>query len=87
MVQYSKESKPQYDLILGSETMKELGIVLEFKSKTITMDEITLPMKNINLLQGSSMLRALNLNNCLAKEPLSTLDAIKRVTCTPPSEK
>ncbi len=36
-------------------------------------------MRNINLLQGSSTLRARKLNNSLAKEPLSTLDATKRV--------
>jgi hypothetical protein len=60
--------------------MKELGIVLDFKSKTITIDEITLPIRNINLLQGPSTLRALKLNNSLVKEPLSTLDASKRVT-------
>ncbi len=78
VVEYNKDSKPQYDLILGNETMKELGIVLDFKSKTITIEEITLPMRNINLLQGSSMLRSLKLNNSLAKEPLSTLDATKR---------
>jgi hypothetical protein len=36
--------------------MKELGIVLDFKAKTIaTIDEIILPMKNINHLQGTSM--------------------------------
>jgi hypothetical protein len=80
VVEYRKDSKPQYDLILGNETMKELGIVLDFKSKTITIDEITLPMRNINLLQGSSTLRALKLNNSLAKEPLSTLDDNKLVT-------
>ncbi len=79
MVEYEKDSKLQYDLILGNKTIKELGIVLDFKSKTITIDEITLPMRNINLLQGSSTLRALKLNNSLAKEPLSTLDATKRV--------
>jgi hypothetical protein len=60
--------------------MKELGIVLDFKSKTITIDEITLPLRNINLLQGSSTLRALKLNNSLAKEWLSTLSTTKRVT-------
>jgi hypothetical protein len=60
--------------------MKELGIVLDFKSKTITIDEITLPMRNINQLQGSSTLCALKPNNSLAKEPLSTLDATKCVT-------
>ncbi len=52
VVEYNKGSKPQYDLILGNETMKELGIVLDFKNKTIIIDEITLPMRNINLLQG-----------------------------------
>jgi hypothetical protein len=56
--------------------MKELGIVL--KSKTITIDEITLPMIIINLLQGSSTLRALKLNNSLAKEQSNTLDATKQ---------
>ena len=55
--------------------MKELGIVL--KSKTITIDEITLPMIIINLLQGSSTLRVLKLNNSLAKEQSNTLDATK----------
>jgi hypothetical protein len=80
VVEHRKDSKSQYDLILGNETMKELGIVLDFKSKTITIDEITLQMRNINLLQCSSMLCALKLNNSLAKEPLSTSDATKHVT-------
>ncbi len=55
--------------------MKELGIVL--KSKTTTIDEITLPMIIINLLQGSSTLHALKLNNSLAKEQSNTLDTTK----------
>ncbi len=54
VVEYKKYSKPQYDLILGTKTMKELGIVLDFKAKMITIDEITLPMRNINSLQGTS---------------------------------
>jgi hypothetical protein len=44
VAEHEKNSKPQYDLILGTETMKELGIVLDFKAKTITIDEIILPM-------------------------------------------
>jgi hypothetical protein len=80
MVKYGKESKSQYDLILGSETMKELGIVLDFKSKTISIDGNTLPMRNINLLRGTSTLLALKLNNSLAREPLSMLDATKPET-------
>ena len=40
--------KPGFDLILGSNTMKELGIVLDFRTKEITLDELSLPMRNIN---------------------------------------
>jgi hypothetical protein len=54
--------------------------VLDFKAKTITIDEIILPMRNINYLQGASMLCALKLNNSLAMEPLSTQVATKRAT-------
>jgi hypothetical protein len=60
--------------------MKKYGIILDFKDKTITVDEIKLPMQNINYLQGSSTLRALKLNHNLAMEPHSTQDATKRVT-------
>ena len=44
----------------------------------ITVDEITLPMTNINHLQRHSILRSLKLNNSLAKEPISTKDATNR---------
>ena len=37
-------TKPVYDLTLGCRTMKELGIVLHFQTKEITIDEIILPM-------------------------------------------
>jgi hypothetical protein len=58
--------------------MKELDIVLDFKAKTMTIDEIILPMRNINHLQGNSMLHALKLNNSLAMEAKGTQDATKR---------
>jgi hypothetical protein len=38
--------------------MKEYSIVLNFESKKITIDDIILPMRNINNLQGASTLRA-----------------------------
>jgi hypothetical protein len=53
VVEYEKGSRPQYDLILGTETMKKLGIMLDFKVKMITVDEIILPMRKINHLQGA----------------------------------
>jgi hypothetical protein len=46
----------------------------------ITIDDVKLPMQNINYLQGSSTLRGLQLNHSLAMEPPSTQDATKCVT-------
>jgi hypothetical protein len=77
---YDKNNKPQFDLILGVKTMKKYGIILDFKDKMITVDEIKLPVQNINYLQGSSTLHALKLNHSLAMEPHSTQDATKHVT-------
>ncbi len=58
MVKYDKDSKPQYDLILGTETTKEFGIILNFNNKMTAIDEIILPMRNTNNLQGASILHA-----------------------------
>ncbi len=80
MVKHDKDNKPQYDLILGTGTMKEFGLILNFRDKMITIDEIILPMRNINNLQGSSILQALRHNHSLAMEPQSTQDATKCVT-------
>ncbi len=40
VVEYNKDNRPQYDLILDTETMKEFSIILNFKDKIITIDEI-----------------------------------------------
>ena len=48
--------KPAFDLIFGSNTMKELGIVLDFQTKEITLDEISLPMRDINKLTTRAQL-------------------------------
>jgi hypothetical protein len=82
VIEYEKGSRSQYDLILGTETMKELGIALDFKVKIKIIDEIILPMKNINHLQGASMLHALKLNNSLAVEPKRTQDVTKQAIWT-----
>jgi hypothetical protein len=80
VVEYDKNNRPQYDLILGTVTMKELGIILNFRGKMITIDEIIFPMRNINNLQGSSILRVLRYNHSLAMEPQSTQDATEHAT-------
>ncbi len=80
IVEYDKNNRPQYDLIFGVKTMKKYGIILDFKDKMISVNEVKLPMWKINYLQGSSTLRALKLNHSLALEPQSTQDASKCVT-------
>jgi hypothetical protein len=68
VVEYAKDIKQQYDPILGTETM----IIFNFKDKMISIDEIILPMRNINDLQGSSILCALKHNHSLAMKLQST---------------
>ena len=72
--------KPAFDLILGTKTLKELGIILDFKKQMITIDEIELPMHNIEDMPSSKR-KALALHNSLARsqEPKSTEEATKRV--------
>ncbi len=81
VVKYNKNNKPQNDLSLGVKAMKkECIIFFDFTDRMISVDEVKLPMQNINYLQGSSTLRALKLNHSLAMKPHSTQDATKRVT-------
>ncbi len=80
VVEYDKDNKLQYDLILGTVTMKKFGIILNFRDKMIIIDEIILLVRNINNLQGSSILQALKHNHSLAMEPQSTQDATKGAT-------
>ena len=84
VVKYDENAmyKPGFDLILGSNTMKELGIVLDFWTNEITLDDILLPMRNINKLNTRAILeRAWTMNNSsyqsMSKEPQSMLKATK----------
>jgi len=86
VVKYDENAmaKPGFDLILGSHTMKEFGIVLDFWTKAITLDEISLPMRNINKLKTRATIeKAWTMNNSIyqsmSKEPQSMLEAIKRL--------
>ncbi len=80
VVKYNKDSKSQYNLIHGTETMKEFSIILNITDKMITIDEVILPIRNINNLQGSSTLCSLKHNHSLAMEPQSTRDATQHAT-------
>jgi hypothetical protein len=67
-----------YDLIIGKQMMHNLGVVLDFQEKTLKIDEILLPMKNIaNLQLKPRITRALRENTCFAQEPTSICSATK----------
>ncbi len=69
IVEYAHNgAPPAYNFILGKQTLHNLGVVLDFKEKTITIDEILLPMRNINNLQlKTSISRALKLNTSFSQ--------------------
>jgi len=61
---------PLYDLIIDKQTLHDIGVVLDFREKTITINSILLPMRNIvNLLIKPS----------ITQEPITTQKATKRV--------
>jgi hypothetical protein len=80
IVEYSLEGQvPMYDLMIGKQTMHDLGVKLDFQEKTITIDKILLPMRNIiNLHLKPRITRVLRENTCSAQEPNSTRSATKR---------
>ena len=52
IVEYSPgDQAPMYDLIIGKQTMHDIGVKLDLQEKTITIDKNLLPMRNINNLQ------------------------------------
>ncbi len=79
IVEYSKGGPPPlYNLIIGKQTLHDIGAVLDFKERTITIDDILLPMRNIKNLQlKSSVSRMLKLNSSFVQEPASTHNATK----------
>jgi hypothetical protein len=81
IVKYSQgEQAPMYDLIIGKQTMHNLGVKLDFQEKTITIDEILLPMRNIaNLQLKPRITRSLRENTCFTQEPISTRNVTKHV--------
>jgi hypothetical protein len=81
IVEYSPEDQaPMYNLIISKQTMHNLGVKFDFQEKTITIDDILLPMAKIaNLQLKPRITRALRENTCFAQEPISTHSATKRV--------
>jgi hypothetical protein len=58
--------------------MHNLGVVLDFLEKTVKIDKILPPMRNIaNLQLKPKINRALRENTCFAQEPISTHSTTK----------
>jgi len=71
---------PLYDLIICKQILHNIGAVLDFREKTITIDSILLPMRSIvNLQIKPSITRALKHNAFQAQEPISTQKATKQI--------
>jgi hypothetical protein len=81
IVEYPKGGPPPlYDLIIGKQTLHYICAMLDFKERTITIDDILLPIRNINNLQlKPSISRVLKLNSSFSQEPASTQNATKHV--------
>ncbi len=58
--------------------MHNLSVKLDFQERTISIDKILLPMRNIPYLQLKPRItRALIENTCFAQEPISTRSKTK----------
>ena len=79
IVEYERGAEaPLYNLIIGKQTLHDIGAVLDFKENTITIDSMLLPMRNvINLQIKPSITRALKHNAFQVQELISTQKAIK----------
>ncbi len=77
-----KMATPAFDLIVGFETLRELGIVLDFQTKNTTIDEIILPMRDITSLSTrSNFEKAWSVNQSMISEPQSTEKSTQHAIC------
>eukprot|EP00957_Ditylum_brightwellii_P030507 2310485-Ditylum_brightwellii.AAC.1 len=51
-IQFIGEDRPppMYDLIIGLETLSKWKVILNFHDKTVTIDQVKLPMKSLQSL-------------------------------------
>jgi hypothetical protein len=74
-----RKGKPVFDLIIGCNSMEKLGIEMDFKTRTIAINDIILPMRNIaNLTNRSKVKEAWAISNFLAHKPISTEQTTQR---------
>ena len=78
IVEYDEKGpEPLFDLVIGTETMSRLGIILDFQTKMITIDDAKLPMRHIQSLQKEQKRREIYKNSYFVEPPV-TDSATKR---------
>ena len=81
IVEYEETSdKPAFDITIGTKTMNDIGIILDFSANLMTIDSIKLPMQSINKLPVSDK-EAMGFNYSLEKNqaPKNTDVATQRI--------
>ena len=61
--------EPKFDLIIGTQTMQELGIVLDFSTNMIEIDQVKLLMGKIKYLQKPNQVYQMYKNQENLKTP------------------
>ena len=70
-----KNPSPIYDLIIGIESLANMGVILDFSKKKLLIDHVTLPMKPHKKFMKSDLLQAQFLT--VPQEQISTRSATK----------
>ena len=51
----TKSKNAQFDMIIGNDLMQALGLEISFKNKSLTWDDITIPMKNRGTISNAKL--------------------------------
>jgi len=72
IIEYDEKGpEPLFDLVIGTETMSRLGIVLDFQTKMIMIDDAKLPMRYIRSLQTEQSRREIFKNSYFVEPPVT----------------
>ena len=65
-----KRAKRAFDLVWGDKMLREIGIIQDFWTTETTIDEIILPMRDMNsLFSDSKIEKAWSVNQSMVHEP------------------
>ena len=77
IVEIPRHETSPFDVIIGVETMKKMGIVLDFARDVITVDGTSLPMRTVQDLKDPKQVMSIYMESL---EPAATKEATNRET-------